>query len=148
MFRASKFGIVTSGSGFLTDPNFELVRGKAFLRLKEPLGYRFQDGQESWIYEGFEFDGASIPRFAWSIIDHPFADWLVRGACWHDFHCEMQTYSSKFVHRTFYDMIRFDAETRMQRQVKAPLCFRAVDLFGPRWTSPVLIAADDPEGGV
>jgi len=133
--RVDKYHVEEKKPGFITDPAFGLVRGKKALLLREPLGWRHKDGTEDWIYEGFEFDGASIPRLAWSVIDHPFADWLVRGACWHDFHCLMQTYPSKFVHRSFYDMILFDAETWMQRHVKAPLCFRAVNTFGPRWST-------------
>ncbi len=36
------------------------------------------------IPKGFKFDGASIPRFAWSVVGHPFSGKLVRGAMVHD----------------------------------------------------------------
>jgi len=37
---------------------------------------------------GYVFDGASIPRFAWSIIGAPFEPDFMVAACCHDYICE------------------------------------------------------------
>lgn len=37
---------------------------------------------------GYEFDGASIPRVAWSIIGAPFEPDFVLAACIHDWYCD------------------------------------------------------------
>ena len=48
------------------------------------------DGVVHWvdIPVGYEFDGASIPRFAWSIIGAPFEPDFIKAACVHDWYCE------------------------------------------------------------
>ena len=38
----------------------------------------------TFIPEGFEFDGASVPRFFWRIVS-PFQPWVIRAACGHDY---------------------------------------------------------------
>lgn len=37
---------------------------------------------------GYVFDGASIPRFAWSVIGAPFEPDFLMAACVHDWYCE------------------------------------------------------------
>lgn len=36
------------------------------------------------IKKGFDFDGASIPKWAWSIIGHPLMMWILLAALFHD----------------------------------------------------------------
>jgi hypothetical protein len=61
---------------------------------------RYADGDDCWILEedfylrvgrriicikkGFDFDGASIPKWAWTIIGHPMQMWILLAAIPHD----------------------------------------------------------------
>lgn len=61
---------------------------------------RYPDMDDCWILEedfylricdfiycirkGFDFDGASIPKWAWSIIGHPIEMWILLAALFHD----------------------------------------------------------------
>lgn len=61
---------------------------------------RYDDGDDCWIMEedfylryknivihirkGFDFDGASIPKWAWTIIGHPMQMWILLAAIPHD----------------------------------------------------------------
>lgn len=44
------------------------------------------------IPEGYIFDGASIPRWAWSIVGYPFEPDLIEAACVHDWYCDRATH--------------------------------------------------------
>ena len=48
--------------------------------------------------DGYTFDGASIPRFAWSLVGTPFAPELIMAACAHDWLCEhVTTYEQRVI---------------------------------------------------
>jgi len=54
------------------------------------------------IPRGYVFDGASIPRWAWSIVGYPFEPDLIQAACVHDWYCEQST---SYFDRTIGDSV-------------------------------------------
>lgn len=83
---------------------------------------------------GLIFDGASIPRAAWSIIGGPFAGKHRRAALLHDQYCQLgragkSPYPSSLVHAVFYDMLLVEGTPRW----RAVLVAGAARLFGPRF---------------
>jgi hypothetical protein len=62
---------------------YYLPEKKKLLVLKDVV-YQ-QDRRVFVVPAGFESDGASIPRFAWSIIGHPFKDEYCLPALLHDY---------------------------------------------------------------
>lgn len=57
------------------------------------------------IPEGFEFDGASIPRFFWSYIGHPFSPRFVKASLIHDYMCNGQ-FDRKIADRKFKELLK------------------------------------------
>ena len=81
------------------------------------------------IKAGFIFDGASIPRWLWSIVGEPFdPNWLAAALC-HD-----ALYAAELLDRHACDKELFHimCETSQQGADSARKFFIAVDLFGGR----------------
>ena len=75
---------------------------------------------------GFITDGASIPRFAWSIISSPFFGPLVYGAMIHD-----GLYTKMYLPRKECDkLLRQMAKEKKFNRVKRFLVYYVVRLFG------------------
>ena len=56
---------------------------------------------------GFEFDGASIPRFAWIVIGAPFEPDFQLAACCHDWICERSNETGNYEARVMGDALFF-----------------------------------------
>ena len=89
---------------------------------------RIVDGLLVEIKHGFEWDGASIPRWAWSIAGHPKDDDVIVPSLFHD-----GLYSSKLVSRwkadrIFYKLLRREGVGRF----KANYMFWAVRVGGSK----------------
>lgn len=56
---------------------------------------------------GYRFDGASIPRLAWSIIGAPFDPLYCLAACVHDFYCEHSHETGDYQARVIGDAVFF-----------------------------------------
>jgi len=54
------------------------------LILLEEFWYIDKMGKKHCVKKGFEFDGASIHKFFWRLLTHPFSSKIVRSACLHD----------------------------------------------------------------
>lgn len=54
---------------------------------------------------GYRFDGASIPRLAWSIIGAPFEPDFCLAACVHDWYCEHSHESGDYQARVIGDAV-------------------------------------------
>ena len=80
---------------------------------------------------GYVTDGASIPRFAWSVIGHPFEGRFVRPAMIHDIRCEFKVGTWQDTHSQFLETLKAEGVGRVRREAM----YRAVWLFGPRWPS-------------
>lgn len=67
---------------FKTDLCVKVI-GKQAFEVTAPLVYN--DGiVQLTVHEGFDFDGASVPRGLWSIIGSPMTDGYQRAGCLHD----------------------------------------------------------------
>ncbi len=56
---------------------------------------------------GYRFDGASIPRLAWSVIGAPFDPQYCLAACVHDYYCEHSHESGDYQARVIGDAVFF-----------------------------------------
>lgn len=59
------------------------------------------------ILPGYVFDGASIPRWAWSFVGAPFDPTLVFSACVHDWYCEHSHEAGDYQARVIGDAVFF-----------------------------------------
>jgi hypothetical protein len=84
----------------------------------------------TWISpKGSIVDGASIPKFAWSIIGGPFEGAYRKASVIHDVACDQRLKSWQAVHRAFYTgMLAAGTDP-----LKAKIMYAAVYHFGPRW---------------
>lgn len=86
---------------------------------EETFSYIFEDMAISiTIHEGFKTDGASIPRFLWRILGHPFEPRVARAAVVHDFlyskYCQLNM-DRKKVDREFNKILKQDGVNSIKR---------------------------------
>jgi hypothetical protein len=105
------------------------VSGKMW-RSVEHITWRQENGGHVHIPPGVVFDGASIPRQAWSVIGHPLSGPYVLPALLHDYECDVRMTASATVHRRFYYALRAQGVG----MVRATVMWTAVRVFGPRWS--------------
>lgn len=74
--------------------------------------------------EGFESDGASIPRPLWSIIGSPFLPQFITAAIVHDYMCSMK-YTVDEKSDLFYTLLTYSGV----RNLRAKLMEKAVRLY-------------------
>lgn len=99
------------------------------LRVVQPFSFIDSEGREWRVPEDTVTDGASVPRFLWSVFP-PFAGKYRIAAIVHDHFCQTRKQSWRAVHRMFYDaMITSGVDL-----VSARTMYAAVYSFGPRWT--------------
>src|SRR3954470_14620545 len=67
--------------------------------------YRYvdQSGKEWIAPKGISVDGASIPKFLWSIIGGPFEGLYRNASVTHDYECKVRRTSWERVHKMFYE---------------------------------------------
>ncbi|MFW8630834.1 DUF1353 domain-containing protein [Vibrio natriegens] len=99
------------------------------MKLLEDFSYidQFQirwDAPKNWVV-----DGASIPKFAWSLIGGPFEGKYRKASVIHDVECDRKIRPWESVHEVFYNAMRA-ADVPV---VKAKIMYAAVYHFGPRW---------------
>lgn len=82
---------------------------------------------------GSIIDGASIPKFLWSIVGGPLEGDYRRASVLHDVYCKSQDKPHKEVHDMFYHAMIADAVPKH----KAKYMHFAVRTFGPKWTVPI-----------
>ena len=80
---------------------------------------------------GLEFDGASIPVWAWVFIGSPFTGKFRKAAVIHDTLChpECRDRPAREAHRLFYEMARSLGVGRF----RASLMYRALLIGGSKW---------------
>jgi hypothetical protein len=106
--------------------------GRQMVLLK-PLVY-IDPAEGNWIApKGATVDGASIPKFAWSIIGGPFEGKYRNASVIHDVACDEKRRPWELVHLTFYYAMRASDVN----PVLAQIMYAAVYYFGPSWTSTV-----------
>jgi hypothetical protein len=104
------------------------------MTLLQPFEYIDPNGTKWPVPPGTTLDGASIPRFFWSLIGGPFEGRYRNASVIHDFYCQVQTRPFPIVHRVFYDAMVTSGLTDRTSW----LMYKAVDQFGPRWADPQL----------
>ena len=89
-------------------------------RVKSDFGYQTKAGQGLVVPAGFEWDGASIPRFAWDRYGGPMSDGNAEASCVHDWlrgHIDAptdsgMTWSLAFGDNTFLEMLLYRGKPR------------------------------------
>jgi len=75
---------------------------------------------------GWATDGATIPRYLWSLIEHPFGGSIVGASVIHDIEYELGFSKRKDIDYFFYtNLIRAGIS-----RIKATLIYRGVRIFG------------------
>lgn len=97
--------------------------------LLEPFSFVDPDGKEWIVPAGQMTDGASIPRWLWSLVGGPFEGAYREAAVVHDRYCCTRSESWWRVHRMFYDACV--AAGVPDRHAKA--LYSGVLAGGPRW---------------
>jgi len=74
----------------------------------------------------FQFDGASIPRFAWQVIGDPFRPRFMRASVFHDWIYHTHQVDKKTADDRFHEMLREDGVG----SIKTWIMQKAVTTFG------------------
>lgn len=98
-------------------------------RLTDSLVFTDPNGFDWTAPAGTISDGASIPRWAWSVIGAPFSGRYAISALLHDHYCETRERTSHDTHRSFYYGMRANGV----KTVKAKFMYWAVVFGGPDW---------------
>ncbi len=93
---------------------------------------------------GFQFDGASIPRIFWRVMDTPFHPRYMPAALPHDRLYETHEFDKAWADELFYKLLLAHGVPEM----KARLMWRAVRLFGAsHWDDRKIIVPNGYGGG-
>lgn len=112
---------------FKTDLKSDFITGADEIILEIDLVYYDNRSRETFVIApGFVCNGASIPRFLWSVLGHPFQYVARRPAILHDW-----LYRNKVVKRKVADQMFYDAliEEGMEAD-KAQLFYAGVRIGG------------------
>lgn len=95
-------------------PKLTPLPEKNLYKLTESLKIVYQDDEQEMravtVPEGFETDGASIPRILWEEIGNPFTPKFMTAAIVHDYMCVMgkDKYPVDLMSDLFFDLLRHD----------------------------------------
>ena len=105
-------------SEFTELPTTQLLPGGTKRKLVKPFSYyiKKKGGDTIVVPAGFITDGASIPRFAWSIIGGPMSGKYVAAAILHDWLYHIQTFSRKKSDLIFLKAMAVLGVTRLKRK--------------------------------
>lgn len=87
-------------------PRVALLADGRNARLLAPISYRQPTGEDWPVDTGSMLDGASIPRFLWSLIGGPFEGRYRDASIVHDHYCVSRDRPWRAVHRMFYEAMR------------------------------------------
>lgn len=125
-----------SGPGYIGRIITEWLDDGRQMRILEPFAYIAQSGTRWDVPEGSIVDGASIPRFAWTMIGGPFEGSYREASVIHDVACVEKTRPWQDVHAVFYEAMRASGVG----PIKAKVMYAAVYHFGPRWEHKVQLS--------
>jgi len=104
------------------------------MTLVEPFAYVDPNGVRWDAPAGARIDGASIPRFAWSIVGGPYEGKYRAPSVVHDVACNERTRDWQDVHLMFHrGMLAAGVDARI-----ALIMYAAVYHFGPRWPRQIV----------
>ena len=121
---------MSAGPGRFAGDAIITPAGGEFWRSLGPVSWQQDNGVRVEIPAGTVFDGASIPRQAWSVIGHPMHGRYVLPSLLHDYECTLRAHPAPVVHRRFFFALRAQGVG----MVRATIMWSAVRVFGPRWT--------------
>lgn len=101
------------------------------MRLTDQTDLTFErpTGEVIAALRGLEFDGASIPVWAWPLIGSPFTGRFRKAAVIHDTLCHLQQRPSRACHWIFREMLRALGVGRF----RARLMYVALLIGGSKW---------------
>lgn len=116
-------------AGFQGPLEFEALPDGRRLKLTKTYAFVGEDCAAWAVPAGAIVDGASIPRYLWTIVGGPLEGKYRNASVIHDWYCDRRTQSWRAVHRMFFQamMAAGVPETR------AKTMYMAVYLQGPRW---------------
>lgn len=100
--------------------------GGKLWRTCEPLAYITDKDEKIDIPIGFEFDGASVPKIAWSIVGHPLDQDYLASACVHDYLYFAQPLSRRKADKIMLEAMKMLGVSWWRRRT----AYWAVRLFG------------------
>lgn len=107
------------------DLDVRMLEGNKLLLL-ENFSFTSKNGTVYIAKKGFVFDGASIPRYFWVLIGHPFSSKYVRSALIHDLLYGSKALSREDADSLFKEMLEVDRVSSW----KVPVMYRAVRVSG------------------
>jgi len=117
---------------FKKEPQFEVISeedGRPKFRLLEDFVFTDPNGLEWTTPKGWEVDGATIPKLAWSLVGGPMSGRYLHASIIHDRYCDTESRTTHDTHRNFY----YGMRAKGVDERKAKLMYTAVRLFGPSW---------------
>ena len=109
---------------FKTDLCVKVI-GKQAFEVTAPLVYN--DGiVQLTVHQGFDFDGASVPRGLWPVIGSPMTDGYQRAGCLHDALYASHVFDREICDQLFLDAMKADGV----RYTKRYAMYWAVRAFG------------------
>ena len=99
------------------------------MQLLEDFSFIDSEGKTWTSVKGSIVDGASIPKYLWTIGGSPFSGNYRRASVIHDTECKLKERPHKDVHKVFYEMMLEDHVPKW----KAKLMYNMVRTFGPKW---------------
>ncbi len=97
--------------------------------LLEDASYTSPNGTIWPAPKGHSIDGATIPKFLWSVIGGPYESEYRWASVFHDVGCDQRARSWQEVHYMFYTAMRAAGV----KNKKAKLMYAGVYKYGPRW---------------
>jgi len=120
----------TTFGHFLTRPSlWPLSHGE--WALADDLVWIEPCGKLKVVAGGTRINGASIPRWMWPVMGHPFRTDYIYPAALHDGQCGLKEEPSEVVHDRFYRALRAEGVPA----VRAHAMGAAVDWKGPYWSA-------------
>lgn len=104
--------------------------GDRIMILSLPITFIDKNGEHWPVPAGAHIDGASIPRFLWSITGAPYSGRYRKASVIHDWYCSIRTRTSDATHTMFYEAMLVSGVSRN----KAGIMYAAVRYAGPKWT--------------
>lgn len=99
------------------------------MKLISDYSYEDPNGMQWLAKKGQKIDGASIPRYLWSIVGSPYTGPYRNASVLHDIACIEKNRTWEVVHLAFYYAMRASGVN----ENRAKLMYAAVYHFGPRW---------------
>lgn len=99
------------------------------MELLSEFSYIDPNGKKWTTPKGWIVDGASIPRFLWTLVGSPFTGGYRRASVVHDYYCDKKNEPWQAVHKMFY----WASLAGGASEVEAKILYAGVFAGGPRW---------------